>query len=460
MKLSVKMAFIVFSAMLLLIVTMCLLFYEVSQSFYKNQLQEGVEQRLTAHREIIEQYFYEETLQHVIVMEEHENDAQFVFFDENLAGWEATDEVTEKEVAEYRQWIDSQTNSEDGASALSRTTHHGIPHVYAYEPLIIENEIVGYLFVDEATPEFDETRQHLLWIMLSMFGGSTLLAGVFAWFMKHYIGRPLLRLKHTTERVADGDFDVKLRAASRDEVGELSRSIGLMVEQLRSYRDSRRSFLANVSHDLRTPLTYVKAYSSLISQSPDDAAAHAKVINSEATRMERLVDDLFQLTKLDEGHFTFAFERVEVASIVKEAIDTIKPYARQHDVFFNFEEPAVKLFINADHARLHQALLNVLTNAVKHTTNTVQVTVAKTEAEVEICIQDEGPGLTPEEAEKVWERFYRTDEARSTKDGGSGLGLAITKEFIEAHGGRVEARNLPETGASFHLYLPLLDVVE
>ncbi|PSL42568.1 signal transduction histidine kinase [Salsuginibacillus halophilus] len=453
MKLSAKTAFIVFSAMLLLIITMCYLFYEVSQSFYKNQLQESVEQRLTAHQEVIETDFYVETLQHIIVMEEYESESQFVFFGENLESWESTAGVTTEEAAAYKQWIEAQ---EGGTSAFSRTSHHTIPHIYAYEPLIVNDETVGYLFIDEATPEFEETSQFLFWIMLAMFGGSTVLAGFFAWFMKHYVGKPLHRLKRTTDLVADGDFDVQLNASSRDEIGELSWSIGTMAAQLRAYRDSRRSFLSNVSHDLRTPLTYVKAYSSLISEMPEDAAAHAVVIHHEAVRMERLVEDLFQLTKLDEGHFTFSFEQVEAGSLVSETVETIRSYAHQHEVTMTLNSPDEKLELSADPARLQQALLNVLSNAIHHTDSAVHVSLRHAGDEVEICIEDEGPGLTADEAELVWARFYRTDAARSTKDGGSGLGLAIAKEFIEAHGGHVHSESPAGRGARFHLYLPLL----
>ena len=316
-----------------------------------------------------------------------------------------------------------------------------------------------------ATPltDVDATLRRLLAIMLlvtvAVLGA---LAALGLWVVR--IGlRPLDEIGTTAAAIADGDLTRRVeRAEPRTEVGRLGLALNAMLAQIESAFDAQaaserrlRRFVADASHELRTPLAAVRAYAELFGRGadrrPDDLERAMTGIGRESERMTLLVEDLLLLARLDEGR---PLERVpvELDEVVAEAVDAAVAVEPDRPVDLE-AEPVVVL---GDRDRLRQVLDNLLSNVREHTPagSPVRVRVGSENGLAVVEVADSGPGLTGDEAARVFERFYRSDTSRSRTTGGVGLGLSIVAAVTEAHGGAVTAHSTPGDGATFRITFP------
>lgn len=280
--------------------------------------------------------------------------------------------------------------------------------------------------------------------------------------------KPLVAVEETAEAIAAGDLSRRVPdGPPGTEVGRLSASLNAMLVQIESSFSAReagerrlRRFVADAGHELRTPLTSIRGYAELFRQgaiSEPDAQAQAMArIESEAERMGHLVDDLLLLARLDQQR---PLERVPVdlKSICAEAVTDAR--VRDPGRPISIDVPPAEVQVTGDPDRLRQVLDNLLGNALVHTApgTAVYVTVAVASGQVELAVRDEGPGLTADQAARVFERFYRADSARGRNNGGSGLGLSIVYAVVTAHGGSVRCTSEPGLGTTFTLTLPALE---
>jgi two-component system, OmpR family, sensor kinase len=283
--------------------------------------------------------------------------------------------------------------------------------------------------------------------------------------------RPLRSIEGTAAAIATGDLTRRVeRADERTEVGRLGLALNAMLGHIesafkereaseqRAWRSEQklRSFVADASHELRTPLAAVRAYAELFKrgarQRPDDLARAMAGISRESERMSMLVEDLLLLARLDEGR-PLQQEPVRVDEVVTEAVETAHTVDPTRRIGLA-TEPVVVL---GDRDRLRQIVDNLLSNARAHTPadTPVQVAVARENSNAVVEVADEGPGMSPDVLERVFERFYRADPTRSRASGGVGLGLAIVAAVAEAHGGSVDARSEAGRGTTFRIVLPL-----
>jgi signal transduction histidine kinase len=255
---------------------------------------------------------------------------------------------------------------------------------------------------------------------------------------------PLREMAAAASAMAQGDYDRRVTASSRDEVGELARAFNAMATELADADRMRRELVANVSHELRTPLGALQALLENLAdgvEPPDPRALRTALAQTE--RLGRLVAQLLDLSRLESGvlevqHVSFGV-RALLEQAARECALGDRPVRLKVCV-----EPG-DLQTTGDPERLHQVVANLLDNAVRHSPPEGRVWLGAhgaTAGRTTIVIADEGPGIPPEEADRVFERFHRTDTARATRDGGTGLGLAIARWIVDAHGGaiRVELR--------------------
>jgi two-component system phosphate regulon sensor histidine kinase PhoR len=232
------------------------------------------------------------------------------------------------------------------------------------------------------------------------------------------------------------------------------------LTRLRQLEGVRQEFVANVSHELRTPLSLIKsAAETLIDGAKDDPAALSRflqIIDKHANRLALLIDDLLLLSTLDSGGLRLNKQPLPVKATVQEAIDDLRQRAHARDVRLENTVPAALVAL-ADNDRMRQVISNLVDNAIKYGraggTTTVEGRVLE-DGRIEIAVVDDGPGIPREAQERIFERFYRVDKARSREQGGTGLGLAIVKHVIQAHGGDVRLESEPGSGARFILTLP------
>jgi two-component system OmpR family sensor kinase len=316
-----------------------------------------------------------------------------------------------------------------------------------------------------ATPltDVDATLRRLLAIMLLVTAAVLAALAVLGLWVVRIGLRPLDEIGRTAAAIADGDLTRGVeRAEPRTEVGRLGLALNAMLAQIESLFDAQaaserrlRRFVADASHELRTPLAAVRAYAELFGRGanrrPDDLERAMTGISRESERMTLLVEDLLLLARLDEGR---PLERapVELDEVVAEAVDAAVAVDPDRRVDLEAEHVVVL----GDRERLRQVLDNLLSNVRAHTPagSPVRVRVGSENGLAVVEVADTGPGMTSDEAARVFERFYRSDTSRSRATGGVGLGLSIVAAVTEAHGGAVSAHSTPGDGATFRITFP------
>jgi two-component system OmpR family sensor kinase len=279
--------------------------------------------------------------------------------------------------------------------------------------------------------------------------------------------RPLTEIEATAGAIADGDLSRRVRRAEpRTEVGRLGIALNTMLGQIEAAfaeKDASeqrlRRFLADASHELRTPLTSIRGYAELFRRGaadrPDDLAKVMLRIEEEGARMGVLVDDLLLLARLDQGR-PLELQPVDLSALVEEAVDAARAVEPDRPISFERGEP---ISVQADQVRLRQVVDNLLANVRTHTPagTPARVALAQDPTGVTLEVIDTGPGLTTEGRERIFNRFFRADPARSRDHGGAGLGLAISHAIVTAHGGTIEALDTEPTGTTMRVHLPAGD---
>jgi two-component system, OmpR family, sensor kinase len=336
--------------------------------------------------------------------------------------------------------------------------------------------------------DVDHAVQRL--VTINLFGGISVLlfaATIGAELIRRSL-RPLSQIEKTASAIAAGDLSQRVPDPEPDnptpntEVGSLARSLNSMLAQIetaftaqaaseaaaRSSEERMRRFVADASHELRTPLTTIRGFAELYRQgavtTPEKTAEVIQRIESEASRMGLLVEDLLLLARLDRER-PLRPELVELRVLAMEAVEAARVVAPDRDISLVTAPDAGHLVVSGDDARLRQVVGNLLSNALTHTPagTPVIVRLASRDGMGVIEIHDRGPGLSPEQQERVFERFYRADPARTRRaDGtvGTGLGLAIVAALVAAHAGTVEVESQPGVGATFRVLLPLAELVD
>jgi signal transduction histidine kinase len=311
---------------------------------------------------------------------------------------------------------------------------------------------------------------------LSLAALSALLVSIaLAWWLASTITRPMVEITRASEEMARGNLDPDLALPeTQDEVGRLSKAFTTMAREVARSHRTMRDLLANVSHDLRTPLTSISGFAGALVDGtlsgPEGAHEAGRVIGEEAERMRRLVEDLLYLSSIETGDLALQRDPIDLAELARAA--QARFLFRAHESGINFDVNAPELVsILGDAHRIGQVLDNLIENAFKYTppTGDVDVSVqtegarsvtgtrqARARRTAVLTVHNSGSYIPPEEAERVFERFYQIDKARAGNRG-SGLGLAITREIVQAHGGHIELESTVQAGTTFTVRIPALE---
>ncbi len=303
-------------------------------------------------------------------------------------------------------------------------------------------------FVEELNTELGRL---LLWTIL----GSALLGVGASLLVGRLLARPLQRLAQTARRVAEGDLSARTGLpGGRSEIRAVASAFDDMVSRLEESFTAQKRFVADASHELKTPLTAIAGMAELLEQAtPDERRRALATLQREVSRMSRLVEELLTLSRTEEGPATGPRVAFDAAEMLAEVADSAALLAPAHPLEVRVPGP---LRLVGDREALARAVRNLVDNAVKHSPPGSAVTLEGLgePGEVHLRVRDRGPGIAAGDLPHVFDRFYRADRSRSRQTGGSGLGLAIVRAVVEAHGGRATLCNHPEGGLEATLVLP------
>jgi heavy metal sensor kinase len=290
-------------------------------------------------------------------------------------------------------------------------------------------------------------------------GGAVLAIGlVGAWFIAKRTIRPIEVITATAESISGADLSRRIDLQSTEsELGKLAGVLNTTFDRLEEAFERQARFTADASHELRTPVAVILTQTTMAQRKERSSAEYKEVIaacHTAAKRMKRLVDGLLTLARNDAGTFELQKTEVDLRQVVEECLDLLQPLAAERGVTLRRELDAAS--VDGDAERLVQVVMNLVTNAVHYNRPEGDVLASlKTEAgSVVLAVTDTGVGIAPEHVPHVFERFFRADAARSSRDGGTGLGLAITKAIVEAHGGTVSCESESGKGSAFTVRLP------
>ncbi|MEE9232035.1 MAG: heavy metal sensor histidine kinase, partial [Nitrospirales bacterium] len=280
------------------------------------------------------------------------------------------------------------------------------------------------------------------------------------WFLAGRALRPVHAITKAAQRIAAGDWTQRIRTPhSNDEIGQLASTFNDMIGRLEVSFRQIRQFSADASHELRTPLTITKGETELALRRPRQAEDYRVVLESnleEIDRMSRIVDELLFLSRADLGEIKLKMVPVQLDDLVREIQQQAQVLGEERHIQTVLEvvEPVV---VQGDDLRLRELLLNLLDNAVKYSQKgqTVELSLTVSGGQGKLVIRDHGIGIAPEDQERVFDRFYRTDEARAHAAKGTGLGLSICKWIVEVHHGTIEMKSTTQGGSCFTVCLPL-----
>lgn len=286
---------------------------------------------------------------------------------------------------------------------------------------------------------------------------------LFGMLLARQLSLPVVRLTAATQAVTRGDYEQRVLPTGGYELSRLAESFNQMITEVAEAQRQQRQLIADVSHELKTPLTSIQGFSTAMLDGalrrPEQFSHSAEIISKEAARMARLVNSLLELSKLESGEAALHLQEVDLAELLKNCTDSFEPMATasQVDLLTEFAPP---LPVKADPDRLRQVFNNLLDNALKYTPEggVVRFKATVLDDEVEVSVKDSGPGIPEVDLPHIFERFYQADKSRrrDLASEGTGLGLAITREIIVAHGGKIEAKSPIGSGAEFVVTLPLV----
>ena len=281
--------------------------------------------------------------------------------------------------------------------------------------------------------------------------------------LAYSITRPLDRIALAAEEVAAGSYGQKLQISTPREIARLVESFNRMARQVQATLQSQQDLVANVSHELKTPLTSIQGYSQALldgtARNADAQQRAAAIIHEEAERMRRLVDELLDLARLESGQVQLALEPVDLAELVRDCTALFAAATEKIGSSLDAQVPSALPAVLGDSDRLRQVLGNLVDNALKHSRDVSDggrvLIRGECEGDWVLCsVTDNGPGIPAEELPRIFERFYQVEKSRVRRGGGAGLGLAIAREIVEGHGGRLLAESVEGLGTRITMKLP------
>lgn len=364
--------------------------------------------------------------------------------------------------------------SRDGASSATSVELGGRRYSLEREAVTFADRSEGALYrLADANDAYRFFHRFIPFTLLMLLAVLALTNGLLTYAVSRSIIRPLQALQRAAEQIKEGNLGQAVRLGRKDEIGALGDAFeemrGRLQESVRlrdQYETNRKELLANVSHDLKTPIMAIKGcvegIRDGVADTEEKRERYIAMIASKADEMDRQIDELFLFSKLDLRRLPFTFAKVDLVRYLRDYAEELELDASRRGVTAAFENAAPggddgALFVNADGEKLHRALANIADNSLKYmhrADGRITIRLEERGGEAVVSIRDNGPGIEQAALPHIFERFYRAEQSRNTQTGGSGLGLAIVRQIVAEHGGRVWAESEQGAGTTIYVALP------
>ena len=330
-------------------------------------------------------------------------------------------------------------------------------------PIEVEGEVVGYVSVSALNSSGFMTQRDValrsasMWTLVAAAVASTILASMAGWYYARRLVRPIRKVTATARALREGEPSARTGLVGEDEISQLGQMFDTMADSIEADRELERRLTSDVAHELRTPLMGIQATVECIQDGVYEAdPENLLTIQSEVRRLTRLTNVILELSRLETGALPFNMEKIDLAIPLSYALDAHWGLFESLGLSLECYERE-GLCVMGDSERLQQAIGNLLGNAARYTSEGGKILVASYEQEGYAVVQvtDTGIGISEENLEMLFKRFWRADMARARATGGIGIGLSITKEIIERHKGRIEVESEENVGTTFRIFIPL-----
>ena len=321
-------------------------------------------------------------------------------------------------------------------------------------PIISDYRTKGYVTIHVSMNDIEDEAVSILNISYVTFIVIFLLSLIILIFFTRLVYRPLRRITEGAEQYADGNFHYEVNVDSRDEMGYLAAALNYMSGKIADSEDDQKKFIANVSHDFRSPLTSIKGYLEAMLDGTIPPEMHEKylgIVLNETERLTKLTNGLLSLNNLNTKGMHLDITDFDINDIARKVAETFEGTCRKKSIAIELVLMGDELLVHADKGRIEQILYNLTDNAVKfsHNDSVIKIETAEKKNKIYVSVKDNGIGIPPDEVSLVFNRFYKSDSSRGKDKKGTGLGLSIVKEILTAHGENINVISTPGEGSEF-----------
>jgi len=329
-------------------------------------------------------------------------------------------------------------------------------------PIINRSEIEGAVLVSIPMPEIAKIRREILANFCGHVTIIVLVVAVLLYFLAGRITKPISKLSNAAKSIANGNFRERVEIDEIEEIAELGETFNEMAESIEQFENRRNSFVANISHDLRTPMTTITGFVQGILDGTIPEEKHEwylSIVLDESKRLSRIVTDLLDISKLEQGSFNLEPGDFDINELTRLTIIKLEKKITDKNIMLSVEFERDGLYVNADKDAISRVLTNLLDNAIKFTDEGgfIDVRVGTKDSKAYVSVQNSGLGIAQEELSHIFDRFYKTDKSRSLDKNGAGLGLYIVKSIMQAHGERVWAESKQGEFARFSFTMKMAE---
>lgn len=326
-------------------------------------------------------------------------------------------------------------------------------------PENMEPVLIGAVYIATPLEKLETTNNAIAIQFLYILMGAIILASLLSFFLSQSFSKPLILINEAAQEIAKGNYNTTINLKSSEEIKTLGETINNLSKQLSRVEKIRRDFIANVSHEIRTPLSYLQGYTEImldgLAESKEDEQRYLSIIMEESIRLRKMVDEILQLSQLEEGYIKLNINSFSMDSLVKRTIEKVYPIATKRNISIKFNNISDDLLLCiGDENKIKQVVINLLHNAIKHSYNygNMLVNSYKQNDRIYVCIRDFGEGIPQEDLPFIFDRFYTINKSKSEES--SGLGLAIVKNIIASHESEITVNSVVGEGTEFCFWLP------